>query len=289
MHRRSGPVGRRRAAFTLVELLIVLAIGGVLNGLLLPAIQKVRQAAALASCLNNLKQIGLALQNHQGTLGHFPTGGWEWWYPPTYVNGVPAVGSEQRASWAFQLLPYLEANNVWNSDPLTAIGSPQKVYFCPARRSPQLVTYPDQYLPPLTGGNITHALCDYAGSNWEETGVIQQHTPARITDILDGTSNTVVVGDKRMNRAALGTPQPDDNEGYTSGWDEDTIRRTDQPPAPDYYGEGTGKWLFGSSHPGVFNMVFADGGVRSLSYTIDPTVFSYLGNKSDEQVLGSDY
>jgi prepilin-type N-terminal cleavage/methylation domain-containing protein/prepilin-type processing-associated H-X9-DG protein len=280
-------LSRRCAGFTLLELLIVLGIIGVLIGLVLPAIQRVRQSAALASCENNLRQIGLACHNHQGTLGYLPTGGWEWWYPPTYTNGAPAVGADQAASWLFQLLPYLEAGNVWKSNSLTAIATPQKVFFCPARRSTQTVTYPDQYLPPLTGGNLTHALCDYAGSNWEETGVIQHYSPARMTDITDGTSSTIIAGDKRLNRAALGTPQPDDNEGYTAGWDEDTIRRTDQPPAPDHSGTGTGKLLFGSSHPGVFNVVFADGAVRSLSYAIDPAVFSYLGNKSDEQVLNA--
>jgi prepilin-type processing-associated H-X9-DG protein len=198
------------------------------------------------------------------------------------------VGAQQAASWAFQLLPFLEASQVWNSDALTAIATEQKVFFCPARRGPQSVTYPDQYMPPLTGGNITHALCDYAGSNWEATGVVQQHNPTRITDILDGTSNTVVVGDKRLNRTMLGKPQPDDNEGYTGGWDEDTIRRTDTPPEPDYSGQGTGKWVFGSSHPGVFNMVFADGSVHSLSYTIETTVFANLGNISDGEALNSD-
>src|SRR5262249_24426439 len=152
-------------------------------------------------------------------------------------------------------------------------------FFCPSRRGPQTLTYQDEYVPPLTGSEITHALCDYAASNWEETGVVRQIYPTRIADIRDGTSQTLLVGEKRLNLSELGQKQPDDNEGYTAGWDEDTVRRTDRTPGPDYHGTSTGEKRFGSSHPGKFNVVFADGSVRSLAYSIDKTVFSYLGNK----------
>jgi prepilin-type N-terminal cleavage/methylation domain-containing protein/prepilin-type processing-associated H-X9-DG protein len=280
-------VRRCPSGFSLIELLVVIGIMSVLVGLLLPAVQKVREAANRMTCRNNLKQLGLACLNHHDQLQCFPSGGYEWWTPPNYINGEPAVGAQQQAGWGFQILPYIEGANAWRQGPVVAIATPNRLFFCPTRRAPQTVTYPDQYTPALTGSVLTHALCDYAGSNWEETGVLGHYVPTRIRDITDGTSNTLLLGEKRLNLALLGEDQPDDNEGYTSGWDEDTIRRTDDPPLPDYVGDSTGKHKFGSSHSGLFNVVFADGSVHPLSYGIDPTVFRYLGNKSDGQSISA--
>jgi prepilin-type N-terminal cleavage/methylation domain-containing protein/prepilin-type processing-associated H-X9-DG protein len=280
--------------FTLVELLVVIAIIAVLMGLLLPAVQKVREAASRIRCVNNLKQIGLAFHDHQSTLGYFPSGGWYAYTPPTYLNGQPLVGRAQQAGWGFQILPYVEADNAWRGGgattdvqrDLVAIGSANPVFFCPSRRGPQTVTYGDNYVPPLTGGKITHALCDYAASNKEGTGAVRQFDPVRITDITDGTSNTFLVGEKRMNRAFLGQKQPDDNQGYTCGFNYDTVRKTSLPPAPDYSAPvGDGGGLFGSSHTGLVNFVFADGSVHPISYSISPKVFKYLGQKDDGQVI----
>src|SRR5438477_8728397 len=133
-------IRRSRSGFTLIELLVVIAIIAVLIGLLLPAVQKVREAAARLQCQNNLKQIGLAFHDHHDALGYFPAGGWQWWTPPTYLNGAPAVGDQQAASWAFQILPYLEANNTWKggqatNDPdrvVVAVGTTNPVFFCPS-------------------------------------------------------------------------------------------------------------------------------------------------------------
>jgi prepilin-type N-terminal cleavage/methylation domain-containing protein/prepilin-type processing-associated H-X9-DG protein len=278
----------RRHGFTLIELLVVIAIIAVLIGLLVPAVQQVREAASRAQCQNNLKQIGLAFHAYHDVYKAFPTGGWDWTTPPTIVNGQTAVGAKQKAGWAYQLLPFLEAANVWRGGQAgtdldrirVAIGTPIPVYFCPTRRGPQTVTFSD---PEYMGGlKITHALCDYAASNWEGTGVVRQYTPNRIADIRDGTSQTLLVSEKRLNLEFLGQEQNDDDIGYTAGWDNDTVRETDSAPQPDYSdSSGDGDWLFGSSHPGRFNAVFADGSVHTISYTVNPIVFSYLGNKSD--------
>src|SRR5262249_1074682 len=153
---------------------------------------------------------------------------------------------------------------------------PNPLFFCPSRRGPQTTVFSDPGY--LDGTPTVTALCDYAASNWEETGVVRYRYPTRMADITDGTSSTLLVGDKPLNLRPLGQPQPDDATGYATGFDFDVIRRTDQPPAPDYSaatGDGGGR--FGSSHTGRFNAVFADGSVRSISYSISPTVFRWLG------------
>ena len=215
-HLHSPPDGPR-AGFTLIELLVVIAIIGTLIGLLLPAVQKVREAASRIQCSNNLKQIGLAFHNHHDVVGSFPSGGLGPSSPPTYVDGMPTVGAQQGAGWGFQILPYVEGENTWKAGALTAIGTPNPLFFCASRRRPQTVTYKDNYVPPVSGGLMTHALCDYAASNKDSTGIVRQSTPIHMPDITDGLSNTLMVSEKRLNRAFLGQRAPDDNQGYTAG------------------------------------------------------------------------
>jgi prepilin-type N-terminal cleavage/methylation domain-containing protein/prepilin-type processing-associated H-X9-DG protein len=284
-----------RSGFSLIELLVVIAIIAALLGLLLPAVQKVRETANRMSCQNNLKQLALAFHHHHDRLGIFPTGGWYSYTAPNYANGKPVSGNDQHAGWGYQVLPYVEAEIVWrggsettDSDrALVAIKTPNKLFFCPTRRPPQTVTYQDNYSPPLNGGKVTHALCDYAASNKEETGVVRQFYGVRINDISDGTSNTLMLGEKRLNLIFLGTKQQDDNQGYTCGFNLDTVRKTGLAPAPDFKGSGDGGGLFGSSHPGVFNAAFADGSVRSISYSISQLVFRLLGDKADGQSIST--
>jgi prepilin-type N-terminal cleavage/methylation domain-containing protein/prepilin-type processing-associated H-X9-DG protein len=270
--------------FTLVELLTVIAIIGVLVAFLLPAVQASREAARRSSCENNLKQIGLAFQNHHNSLKFFPTGGWNWNTPPTYEAGRPLVGPLQQAGWGFQILPFIEGNTAWEGGAVVAVGTPDPVFFCPTRRAPQTVLSPDRYQPRLTGSKLAHALCDYAASNREGSGVVRRYDPVRLRQITDGTSHTILVGEKRLNLQSLGQPQADDNEGYTSGWNADTIRRTDCAPAADYVGIGDGEKLFGSSHSDLINVVFVDGSVRVIANSIDKVVFRSLGNICDGRI-----
>jgi prepilin-type N-terminal cleavage/methylation domain-containing protein len=278
----------RRRGFTLIELLVVIAIIGVLIGLLMPAVQRVREAASRTQCANNLRQMGIAFHGHHATYGYFPAGGWEWFTPPTYQGGVPTIGIKQDAGWGFQILPFIEGDNVWKAGAAVAIATPNPLFFCPSRRAPQTVTYPDEYTPPVTGGDLTHALCDYGASNLEGTGVVRQRYPVRIAEITDGTSNTLLIGEKRLNLAGLGQ-EADDNEGYTAGFDHDTVRSVANAPAPDFRGTSFDTMnRFGSSHPGLMNAVFADGSLHTIPYSINPTIFSYLGNKSDGQPVNGD-
>src|SRR6266545_1375049 len=139
---------RTRRGFTLIELLVVIAIIAILIGLLLPAVQKVREAAARMSCSNNLKQMGIACHMHNDANGFLPHGGDWWGQPPTYTSyGNPATGKTQYAGWGFQILPYIEQGNLWQGAnagsiaqaQINAIGAPLKMFTCPSRRGTNLL------------------------------------------------------------------------------------------------------------------------------------------------------
>jgi prepilin-type N-terminal cleavage/methylation domain-containing protein len=299
--RQLTPPRASRRGFTLIELLVVIAIIAVLIALLLPAVQQAREAARRTSCKTNLKNIGIACHNHLEMYGMFPTGGYHWSRAPDFTSsGNPESPPRQRAGWGYQLLPFLEQASLYNGAGANNTAERQRriirtalpAYHCPTRRSAEALPNHGSWYGP--GGSFPHAQTDYAGcggtdSSYPGNGAIartkndQTGKVFGTQDLTDGTSNTILVGEKRLALGNLGKYQGDDNEGYSSGWDHDVIRWTHLDPRPDPK-SGSGQQRFGSSHTGGFLVIMADGSGHFISYNINKTTFRYLGIRDDGEV-----
>jgi prepilin-type N-terminal cleavage/methylation domain-containing protein/prepilin-type processing-associated H-X9-DG protein len=301
----------RRAGFTLIELLVVIAIIAVLIGLLLPAVQKVREAANRTRCQNHLKQLSLACHNYHDALGAFPSAGRQ-------DNGGRDL--DNRWNWRFETLPYIEQDAVYKLTSNAQVRSSTiSVFNCPSRR------------PPTVVGAVV--LADYAGnsgSNWcpanEITtwrGVIipsevsppnmgRQRVPrVKVETIPDGTTNTLLIGEKFVCTNHYSTAQQwGDNEAWAWGNSWGHTRNANQQPrqdevetagtkgqtAPNFNAPGIngrcGPWgtggsgagyydYWGSAHPGGFNMALADGSVRVIRYSIPLVTLRAMADRDE--------
>ena len=312
MHTRRS----NRPGFTLVELLVVIAIIGILVALLLPAVNSAREAARRTQCTNQVRQIGMSILNHENSLRVYPTGGdTPWPEIEDYVQGSNPNGpAKQGLGWAFQILPYLEEGAVHGLTTQAAIeGSPIELYFCPSRRSPRAAPNTNRWLMDYAGstpGEVFRREADFwgdpdcgGGCIWEVRpnlqfwGVIVRTSwnvhhrrlppfdpkntkPFGPRRVKDGTSKTMMVGEKRLAPRDYGGGQWHDDRGWSDGWDPDCMRSTAFPlrkdaDDPDLSSRDFG-FCFGSAHPGGINAVFADGSVHSLSYDIDFPLFNAL-------------
>jgi prepilin-type N-terminal cleavage/methylation domain-containing protein len=299
-------------AFTLIELLVVIAIIAILIALLLPAVQKVREAANRTQCQNNLKQIGLAFQMHHDQYGVFPSGGLLWTSNNDRVpssggvlTGAPANYATQSWGWGYQILPFIEQANLY-SDPTDAdvASTCVLIYFCPSLRGPTQFGYSQNSDTTTT----LRAMADYTANggtqgNWSHLDTNANGSPpnsldgplvpstsgsnraVRLNLIVDGTSNTLLIGEKYLSQQA-GTAGPtcNDDQGYVDGWDNDMIcfanggGTTPVPPAridPSVYASNNCQLRFGSVHDSL-QTVFCDGSVHAISYNITITDWAAL-------------
>lgn len=315
----------RRTAFTLVELLVAIAIIGILISLLLPAVQAAREAARRTSCRNNLRQIGVGVHLHSDSSRYLPTSGNNGTITPVIDSAHPF----QQAGMFYQILPFLEQTNAAKSNVQIAAAMAVPTYFCPTRRAP--VTRGD-------GAGNAIGLNDYAMPLWKDnsqgpgmggnspgcwnmwndaTGDLEDHPyyrntvfvrggkgnvafcPGKISDITDGTSQVLMLAEKfvdpsRYRPVAIPDepPQPPwpplsfTDNGYFGGWDWATMRCSMYGPVPDQPYSGIAYWLmFGSAHSEGVNALFADGSVRLISYTTSNPVFQLLCRKNDAITL----
>jgi len=311
---RQHEARRSRGAFTLVEVLVVIAIISILIGLLLPAVQASRETARQTQCTNNLKQVGLAVQNFESQYKVLP----------------PSRNYDHFQSWAFLILPFMEQTALpeqWDdrlkyydqSD--IARETPIPMYFCPSRRDGKILsTQGDDILSPFeTSGHVRGVVSDYACSaghgppgvwNWITSNgafimgegetepatvpagwyappgaeLVQWKSRTTFASITDGTSHTIIVGEKHVRPTRIGIA-PEDGAIY-NGDHPGNFSRCGGPGYPlaksptDSFQNN-----FGSYHVGGVNFVFADGSVRTFDTAISTDLLGRLTARNDGQVI----
>jgi prepilin-type N-terminal cleavage/methylation domain-containing protein/prepilin-type processing-associated H-X9-DG protein len=308
--------------FTLIELLVVIAIVAVLVGLLLPAVQKVREAAARAQCQNNLKQLGLALHHFESANGVFPASGW--------TTAGPGNPDGKYVGWRPLTLPYIEQENLrklydftanwWDGTNPTAAAVPVKTYQCPSvpRRKEVLSAVAKPPRPAMAFPNPL-APTDYEAVMGVQPSAINPHLPAPLYDagnrfsvmhrnsavkfagITDGTSSTVMAvecgGRPLVFRGRSARPELDNDQGI--GWADSEGPFSLDGARADGGAEGCGpaggctapmngkndNEPFGF-HTGGANLVFADGHVRFVRESIPLAVMAALCTRSAGEVVG---
>jgi prepilin-type N-terminal cleavage/methylation domain-containing protein len=310
----------RTQAFTIVELLVSIAIIGMIAALTMPAVQRTRESARQTECKNNLRQIAVACMAHVQAHKHLPSGGWGWRW-----MGDPDRGFNQRqpGGWIYNLLPYIEQQSLRKKgaglpeaqkrlEGREVAETPLLVFNCPSRRIAEV--YPFVHRENFV--NIERprfmARSDYAGNvgdlkptlygpgpaslaegdaktyRWRQldrTGIVFRRSMIQSGHVRDGMSQTYLVAEAYLDRKHYRSGEAsNDNQGMFVGYDRDTLRVThpDWPPMRDREGLRSDH-SFGSAHTEGFHAAFCDGAVRKIGYAIQPEVHRRLGNRADRQ------
>jgi type II secretory pathway pseudopilin PulG len=287
-----------RTAVTLIELLVVIAITAILIGLLLPAVQKVREAAARIKCANNLKQIGLALHNYENANGRFP---------PGYRDPRPDTQAGPGWGWAVFLLPYIEQTGFYSQiDPDRTVfggGSDTTVPTPQTLNALAVFRCPSDPGPASNPNYDGHATASYRGVGWgrpqtapgpkglmitnvaNPNGVFYRNSRTRIADVTDGLSGTIFVAEVCLDdrRDEWGGIWAGSNRKDQYGlWISGVIWAIDEGP---FRLNGPDKWAFCGPHPGVVGALLGDGSVRFVRDAVDPRVPADMASRAGGEVV----
>jgi prepilin-type N-terminal cleavage/methylation domain-containing protein/prepilin-type processing-associated H-X9-DG protein len=299
---------QRHSGFTLIELLVVIAIIAVLIALLLPSVQAAREAARRAACVNNLKQMGLAMHNYHASNNSFPIGYIAW--PNTNLNVTsPGWG------WGSAILPTMEQPSLYNAsnlnlpieDPtnLTVRTTALSNFICPSDRFTGLITISDVNSVPIAQAwSTSYAACfgrdvNIAKNPTGGNGLFMCNLAFGVKDITDGTSQTILVGERgclltqapwigSINNGVLRiTPGSPSHSTATKTAPVEPLARADT-------GGGTSDNLFFdpddfySPHPAGLNYLMADGSVKFIKTTINANVYGDLASRNMGEIVSSD-
>jgi prepilin-type N-terminal cleavage/methylation domain-containing protein/prepilin-type processing-associated H-X9-DG protein len=302
-------------AFTLIELLVVISIIALLIALLLPAVQSAREAARRSQCINNLKQMALAMHNYHGSVEAFP---------PGYVSAVTNPGDNYPElgpgwGWGAMALNFLEQSALYNAinfslpiaDPAssTARRTILATYLCPSSSPDGPISLRNGEKGPATVSDIAPGQYLASAGQWEiedvpgsNNGVFYRNSRVGLRDITDGSSQTLLVGERSRNVCdatwvgAIPSMVVCTNPAWsvrdcatsnvmvianTGPWEDENWVNV-----PNHKGAKADD--FWSLHPGGCNFAMGDGSVRFIKETVNPTVFSSMATRAGGEVVGAD-